>query len=69
MMITTYTFRVMGFSISFVDSDKGSWNYILWQGEVEHEPATWGKMEFIQGNLAVEPAMKLSTTWGNIKSN
>ena len=61
--------RVMGFSISFVDSDQGLWNHILWQGEVEHEPTSWGKMEFIQEKLAIEPAMKLSTTWGNIKSN
>jgi hypothetical protein len=60
--------RIMGFSVSFVDSDKSSWNHILWQGEVEHEPTTWGKLEFAQEKLAVEPAMKLSTTWGNIKN-
>jgi len=59
--------KVMGFGISFVDSDKGVWSHILWQGEVENEPTTWGKLEFIQEKLSVEPTMKLSATWGNIK--
>jgi len=61
--------RVIGFSVSFVDSDKGVWNHILWQGEVEHEPTTWGKLEFAQEKLSVDHTMKLSTAWGKIKNN
>jgi len=57
----------IGFSISFVDSDKGVWNHILWQGEVEHEPTTWGKLEFLKQKLAVDREVNISTTWGYIK--
>jgi hypothetical protein len=61
--------RIMGFSVSFVDSDKGVWNHILWQGEVEHEPTTWGDLEFLLEKLSVKPAGKLSATWGFMKSD
>lgn len=61
--------RIMGFSISFVDSDKGVWNHILWQGEVEHEPSTWGDLEFSLEKLAVEPMGKLPVTWGMMKGD
>jgi len=61
--------RIMGFSVSFVDSDKGVWNHILWQGEVEHEPTTWGDLEFSLEALSVEPVGKLPAAWGMIKSD
>jgi len=57
----------IGFNISFVDSDKGVWSHILWQGEVEHEPTTWGKLEFAKQKLGVSNVNNLSTTWGAIK--
>lgn len=60
--------RIMGFGASFVDSDNGAWNHILWQGEVENQPAQWGDLEFSLETLAVEPVSKLSTTWGLMKS-
>jgi hypothetical protein len=59
--------RIMGFSVSFVDSDKGVWNHILWQGEVEHEPTTWGDLEFSLETLSVEPVEKLPATWGMMR--
>ena len=58
---------VMGFSVSFVDSDNGVWNHILWQGEVEHEPGQWGKLIFATEALAAEPLQKLTTQWAWIK--
>jgi len=58
---------VMGFSVSFVDSDNAVWNHILWQGEVENEPGQWGKLIFASEALAVEPGKKLTTRWGWIK--
>ena len=60
--------RIMGLGISFVDSDKGVWNHILWQGDVENEPTQWGDLEFSLENLSVKPAGKLSATWGMMKS-
>jgi hypothetical protein len=60
--------RIMGFSVSFVDSDDGVWNHILWQGETENQPAEWGDLEFSLETLSVEPVSKLSTTWGLMKS-
>lgn len=60
--------KIMGFSISFVDSDKGVWNHILWQGEVEHEPTTWGDLMFASEKLAVEPAEKMPVAWGMLKN-
>ena len=59
----------IGFSVSFVDSDKGVWNHILWQGEIEHEPSQWGKLEFSPQNLSVESMRKLPATWGLIRSS
>ena len=61
--------RVIGFSVSFVDSDKGVWNHILWQGEIEHEPTQWGDLEFLLEKLPVEPAGKLPAMWGEMKSD
>jgi len=61
--------RIMGFGASFVDSDDGVWNHILWEGEVENQPAEWGDLEFSLETLSVEPVSKLSTTWGLMKSN
>jgi hypothetical protein len=57
----------IGFSVSFVDSDKSVWNHILWQGEVEHEPSEWGDLEFSPKFLDVNSGDKLSTTWGSLK--
>ncbi len=59
--------RIMGFAVSFVDSDNGAWNHILWWGEAENQPAQWGDLEFSSDILAAEPAGKLSVTWGSIK--
>ncbi len=61
--------RLMGFAVSFVDSDGGVWNHILWWGEVENQPAEWGDLEFSSDVLAVEPVDKLSVTWGSIKQS
>jgi hypothetical protein len=59
--------RIMGFGISFVDSDKGVWNHILWTGDVENQPGQWGDLEFSLESLSVEPVGKLPTTWGLLK--
>ena len=59
--------RIMGLGISFVDSDKGVWNHILWQGEVENDPTQWGKLEFSQDKLAVSAAGKLAVSWARIR--
>jgi hypothetical protein len=58
----------IGFSISFVDSDKGVWNHILWQGEIEHEPSQWGDLKFSSKALALNLIDKLATTWGSLKN-
>ena len=57
----------IGFSISFVDSDKSVWNHILWQGEIEHEPSQWGDLNLSSKALAVNLSDKLSITWGRLK--
>lgn len=59
--------RLMGFAVSFVDSDNGVWNHILWWGEVENQPAQWGDLEFSSDVLAVESMGKLPVAWGSIK--
>ena len=59
--------RIMGFGVSFVDSDGGVWNHILWQGEIEHEPTQWGDLEFSLEKLSVEPVGKMPAVWGLIK--
>lgn len=61
--------RIMGLGISFVDSDNGVWNHILWSGTAENQPAEWGDLEFSLETLSVEPARKLSATWGLMKRN
>jgi len=61
--------RIMGLGISFVDSDNGAWNHILWAGTVENQPAEWGDLEFSLETLSVKPVDKLSATWGLMKSN
>ena len=60
--------RIMGLGISFVDSDDGVWNHILWAGQVENQPAEWGDLEFSLETLSVESVNKLSATWGIMKS-
>jgi len=59
--------RIMGFGVSFVDSDGGVWNHILWQGETENEPSQWGDLEFSLEKLSVEPVDKMPVVWGLIK--
>ncbi len=59
--------RIMGFTLSFVDSDNGAWNHILWQGEIDNEPSQWGDLEFSLEKLSVEPASKMPALWGAIK--
>jgi hypothetical protein len=59
--------RIMGFGISFVDSDKGVWNHIIWQGEIENEPTQWGDLEFSLEKLAIEPVDKMPAMWGRLK--
>ena len=59
--------RIMGFGISFVDSDNGAWNHIIWQGQVENQPAQWGDLEFSNDVLSVESTGKLPATWGFMK--
>ncbi len=65
--INLNTNRFMGLGISFVDSDAGVWNHILWKGEVENQPAEWGDLEFSLETLSVEPVGKLPTTWGMLR--
>ncbi len=59
--------RIMGFTLSFVDSDNGVWSHILWQGEIDNEPSQWGDLEFSLEKLSVEPVGKMPVVWGLIK--
>jgi hypothetical protein len=58
---------VLGFGVSFVDSDKGAWNHILWQGDVENDPNQWGDLVFASETLAVRPRGKAPAVWAALK--
>lgn len=57
----------MGFSVSFVDSDKGSWNHLLWQGDTENNPEQWGDLIFASEALSVKARGKLPVIWGLLR--
>ncbi|MBT3268371.1 hypothetical protein HN371_14545 [Candidatus Poribacteria bacterium] len=57
----------IGFNISFVDSDDGVWNHLLWLGDQEVNTAQWGTLAFSSDTLAVDAAGKLATTWSELR--
>lgn len=57
----------IGFSVSFVDSDRGSWNHLLWQGDTENNPEQWGDLIFATETLSVGARGKLPVMWGSLR--
>jgi len=57
----------IGFNISFVDSDNGAWNHLLWLGVQEVDTAQWGTLAFSADTLGVDAEGKLATTWGALR--
>ena len=57
----------IGCNISFVDSDDGVWNHLLWLGDQEVNTAQWGTLAFSSDTLAVGATGKLATTWGDLR--
>jgi len=57
----------IGFNVSFVDSDDGVWNHLLWLGVQEVNTAQWGTLAFSADSLAVDVDGKLATTWGAVR--